>query len=110
MDFEPKDVALGATLALCVITLSWNVFWRHYTTFVVLAFPQSTNTSLVTAARLFFAFCFVGSIWNFIDVLVDVKFRWPAVGFSFLFAVGVVVIFYALDAVVTFFFGPRNRS
>src|SRR5258708_29355954 len=100
MDNDVRHVTLGFVIALCVVTLSWNIDWRHYSNYAALIFPKSFRTDEKRAIRIFFAFCFVGSVIKLIDVVASSPPSLGDLGWSLLWTAITAVVFFAIDAIL----------
>lgn len=100
MDPNVKHVTLGFNVAVCVITLVWNINWRHYSRYLTLVFPKSSKTPQKRAIRLFFAFCLVGSLWVTLEVILTSSRSMSDLGWSFLYGAIVLAVYFAIDVVL----------
>ena len=100
MDVDAKHVALGSSLALCVITLAWNIHWRHYSRYLGLVFPRSLRTPQKKAIRIFFAFAFAGSLTKVFEVFVETQHNMSDLLWSSLYGAIMAVVFFAMDGIL----------
>ena len=103
---KEENAQFGFNLFVVVLTLLWNLDWKHYVRYWKRSKPYTRRSILIL--RCFFAACCIVGIWNFVEYAID--FDWIAVNFgsSLLIALAMLLPFALFDVSVRWRLGRPN--
>lgn len=100
MDPDPKNILAGFVVALSVMTLAMNIWWRRYGRYFHLFFPPPWSPRRQKILRVVLAFYFVGSILMVIEAFSSTSHELSDLGLSALYGCIMLATFFLMDAVV----------
>lgn len=96
MEPDVRHMMIGANIAICAVTLVWNIDWRHYARYTSLIFRKSFETDEKRLIRSFFAFCFVGSFYNLVEVILTLRPSLNDWAWSLLYGAIIAMVYFVL--------------
>jgi hypothetical protein len=95
---EQFHVVLGLYIALVVISIAWNIDWRHYMLYWIRSAPPHDRRWAV-GIRILFLVGLLGTTWQLVSSIIDNRPSIEDLGLSVLYGLIVIVIFFAGDAI-----------
>ncbi|MBS0540743.1 MAG: hypothetical protein JSR47_18420 [Proteobacteria bacterium] len=109
-----QHVRLGGTVAILIVTIAWNLDWRHYVRYWVrppswTPQPDRRSERLRILLRGFFAISLVFALSGLIQLIWDTRPNLASLAYSLIDALIMLSLLAAIDIVVRWKLGPPAR-